>query len=363
MWKIMDAKRKSISVMKRSYLAMLLVSLILVFSGGSTSYSSFKVNFNFGGTTNIKTIVKDIEANEKVDSNTGFDSANFDEDLDNIKFSNRIEDLDFGDIFNEISSQMDEGEREAFTIFSSVFFVVMIIIMLLVLSLKIFVLNPLGVGCWGYFIKNNRKGESDLNQVGAGFKRDSYMPVVKSIFRKNLYLFFWSLISLVGLLVFMLLTMSATYVTDLIWIIMLTFIVMFIGCIPVIIKRYSYRLVGMIVSDNPEIGSKRAIELSRQMMDGHKFKNWVFDLSFIGWYFLGALLLGFGICLVHPYYNGAMAEVYEKLRKNALESGIAEAWELGYSVDEEVVEELVEDEQTSGLEDRISLEKKDSEDK
>ena len=39
--------------------------------------------------------------------------------------------------------------------------------------------------------------------------------------------------------------------------------------IPGIIKSYAYRMVPYILSDNPTIGYKRAIELSNDMTRGH----------------------------------------------------------------------------------------------
>ncbi len=89
--------------------------------------------------------------------------------------------------------------------------------------------------------------------------------------------------------------------------------------IPGIVKAYAYRMVPYILADNPNIGAKKAIKLSNKMTEGHKFDIFVLDLSFIGWYFLGALALGVGILFVMPYENATNAELYLVLRKNALE--------------------------------------------
>ncbi len=40
--------------------------------------------------------------------------------------------------------------------------------------------------------------------------------------------------------------------------------------IPGIVKGYAYAMVPYILADNPEIGSKRAIDLSNKMTDGEK---------------------------------------------------------------------------------------------
>jgi uncharacterized membrane protein len=87
-------------------------------------------------------------------------------------------------------------------------------------------------------------------------------------------------------------------------------------------------MVPYILADNPNIGSKRAIELSRNMTMGHKWDMFVLDLSFIGWYLLGLLALGVGILFVMPYENATNAELYLVLRNNATTSGYCSSGEL-----------------------------------
>lgn len=73
-----------------------------------------------------------------------------------------------------------------------------------------------------------------------------------------------------------------------------------------------------ILAENPNIGVKRAIELSNKMTDGHKFEMFILDLSFIGWCLLGVLACGIGIIFVFPYQNATNAKLYLVLRNNAL---------------------------------------------
>ena len=49
-------------------------------------------------------------------------------------------------------------------------------------------------------------------------------------------------------------------------------------------------------------------------MDGHKWQLFCLDLSFIGWYFVGALCLGLGTLFVVPYHEMARANFYEALK-------------------------------------------------
>jgi uncharacterized membrane protein len=53
--------------------------------------------------------------------------------------------------------------------------------------------------------------------------------------------------------------------------------------IPGIIAYYRYRLAFFILVDNPNIGPLEAINISKELMRGNKWKLFCLDLSFIGW--------------------------------------------------------------------------------
>src|SRR6056297_2768243 len=93
-------------------------------------------------------------------------------------------------------------------------------------------------------------------------------------------------------------------------------------------SRYYDIVVPYILADNPSIGHSRAIDLSKQMTMGEKFDIFVLDLSFLGWFLLGALALGIGVLFVQPYYDATNAELYFKLREKALYRGITTPEEL-----------------------------------
>lgn len=91
---------------------------------------------------------------------------------------------------------------------------------------------------------------------------------------------------------------------------------------PGIIKTYQYSMAPYIKTENPNIKSARAIELSGIITNGHKWDLFVMDLSFIGWAFLSALTLNIlGIVFVFPYYNSAKAFAYEDLKAQAVAMG------------------------------------------
>lgn len=88
--------------------------------------------------------------------------------------------------------------------------------------------------------------------------------------------------------------------------------------IPGIIKSYSYGMTEYLLRDEPELGFNAAIEKSIRMMEGHKGELFALDLSFIGWYLLGALTAGIGLLWVIPYHQTARAAFYENLKQEAV---------------------------------------------
>ena len=76
-----------------------------------------------------------------------------------------------------------------------------------------------------------------------------------------------------------------------------------------------------ILAENPSMPASRAITISRKMMRGNKWKAFVLDCSFIGWYILGTLALGVGTLFVNPYYQATRTQLYLVLRAQALQEG------------------------------------------
>ena len=92
-----------------------------------------------------------------------------------------------------------------------------------------------------------------------------------------------------------------------------TFLWTLLFIIPGIIKAYAYSMAYYIKADNPTYTATQAIDESQRMMRGHKFELFVLDLSFIGWYIVGALCFGIGILWVNAYHEAARAEFYQTL--------------------------------------------------
>ena len=79
---------------------------------------------------------------------------------------------------------------------------------------------------------------------------------------------------------------------------------------------YVYFLVDYILAENPTISLKDALSLSRNMMKGHKFECFKWQLSMAGWYILDICTFGISaIFYSNMYRMSVMCEFYTFRRK------------------------------------------------
>ena len=188
---------------------------------------------------------------------------------------------------------------QALAPFAGVVIIVMLIAAAIGLCWAAFLINPLTVGRNRYFMES-RQSATPFSTVTSIF-RTPYLNVVKVMLLTNLKIALGSLL-----------------------------------IIPGIYWSYCYMQVGYlmadipwILADNPEIGYRRAMELSKQMMDGEKWNTFVLQLSFIGWYLLCSITFGIGFIFLEPYVQATFAELYAALRAKALANGYTNEYELG----------------------------------
>ncbi|EFE12013.1 hypothetical protein CLOM621_07675 [Clostridium sp. M62/1] len=151
------------------------------------------------------------------------------------------------------------------------------------LLVRIFVLNPMEVGVYRFFMESRAEGFSvGVSRILYAFSSGSYGNIVKIMFFRDLFLFLWTLLLI----------------------------------IPGIVKSFEYRMIPYILSENPDADMRDVFALTKDMMRGSKFQLFLFDLSFLGWYLLGILACGIGLFFVAPYVSAAEAEVYAELRNS-----------------------------------------------
>lgn len=88
--------------------------------------------------------------------------------------------------------------------------------------------------------------------------------------------------------------------------------------IPGIIIAFSLVMVGYLLADSKETSISEARNIIREsieMMNGYKLDYFIFELSFIGWYFLGAITFGIAYIYVIPYFTFANTLYYQRLKE------------------------------------------------
>ena len=99
--------------------------------------------------------------------------------------------------------------------------------------------------------------------------------------------------------------------------------------VPGIYWDYCYTLVPYLLAENPYMSATRAMELSKEMMEGEKWNYFVLQLSFFGWLLLCAFTFGIGGFFLEPYMQATYAEFYAAMRSKALAMGMTTTDELG----------------------------------
>jgi len=85
--------------------------------------------------------------------------------------------------------------------------------------------------------------------------------------------------------------------------------------IPGIIAAISYAMTYYIIADDPTIGPLDAIDKSKKIMDGYKWKFFLMYLVFFGWGLLCILTLGIGFLWLLPYVQVSTAKFYDDIKE------------------------------------------------
>ena len=93
-----------------------------------------------------------------------------------------------------------------------------------------------------------------------------------------------------------------------------TFLWTLLFLIPGIVKSLAYAMTNYILVDYPELSANRAIDLSQEMMKGHKYDLFYLYLGFVGWYILALCTLGIGLFWLIPYVQTAQASFYRDVK-------------------------------------------------
>lgn len=273
MWTRKKLKEKAKAALQRNYWKILLVSMLLLLLGceaGGYNFSAavLKNADSDSSAEQAENAAEEIIVVDGVEVISGTDEG----------MANAVE---HGEMELEgIRVRLDDEEEIIVGIVMIIVFLIVFFGVLTVFFIvDIFLINPFDVGGKRFM----RKSVEDVAQVKeVAFAYDhSYKNVVKVMFYRDLYTFLWTLLFV----------------------------------IPGIVKMYQYLMVPYILSETPDMDYREALDKSRDMMNGHKWKAFVLGLSFILWDLLGLLTLGMvEIFYVNPYRNLTFAALYDELK-------------------------------------------------
>ncbi len=84
--------------------------------------------------------------------------------------------------------------------------------------------------------------------------------------------------------------------------------------IPGIIAALSYAMTFYIMADDPSIDAMAAIDKSKKMMYGYKWKFLCLNLRFLGWAILCLFTFGIGFLFLMPYMHISFAKFYDDIK-------------------------------------------------
>ena len=281
-----DIRKRARETLKKNYFTLVFVCLIMMIFAGS-----YATTFN-----GIKNVLRDDSVAESIKLETEVDSlssSNLDitssvlktifktDNIDEIYVEEKVTAGLFRTIFDGITHieqflfRVVKGVLDVF-VNANKAIVLVIIVLLFQLLYRVFVAKPLKVCQARVFLESRIYHKTPFKRIAAFSNFKDYFRTVKTIFLVDLFQMLWDLTIIGG-----------------------------------IIKRYSYRLVPMIVAENPKVKSFEAIKLSEDMMKGKKWKLFLLDLSFTFYMIMDIATLGIlGVLGFNPYYTASIVEFY-----------------------------------------------------
>lgn len=265
MWERKELKRRGLAAFKANYWKCVLIGILLTLFVAGSSVTVSRTGRSGMSQANVNsgvTVVSDGAGTTYVMSNET--ASQIENAITEAEITMAMQDPTFRMMVREILTKIGA---------------LLATVLAICILLRELVFNPIEVGCRGFFT-SNCEAPASPDEVRRGFH--PYGRTVGTMLLRDLFLFLWGMLFV----------------------------------IPGVIKRYSYRMVPYILADDPTISGMDAINLSREMMNGHKWNTFVLDLSFIGWDILTVLTAGLvGMFYANPYQFSTGAELYRVLKE------------------------------------------------
>lgn len=143
---------------------------------------------------------------------------------------------------------------------------------------SLFIAGHFAVGLSTFSLAISRNQDARIEQLFQGF--NNYVTILGAYLLMILYILLWALLLI----------------------------------IPGIIAALSYSMTFYILADDDTIRAQEALDKSKKMMDGYKWKYFCLGLRFIGWALLCLLTLGIGFFWLVPYIHVSVAKFYDDIK-------------------------------------------------
>jgi len=143
---------------------------------------------------------------------------------------------------------------------------------------SLFIAGHFAVGLSIFSLAISRNQDARIEQLFLGF--NNYVTILGAYLLMILYILLWALLLI----------------------------------IPGIIAALSYSMTFYILADDDTIKAQEALDKSKKMMDGYKWKYFCLGLRFIGWALLCLLTLGIGFFWLIPYIHVSVAKFYDDIK-------------------------------------------------
>ena len=149
------------------------------------------------------------------------------------------------------------------------------------LMIYIFLRNIIQIGEKRYFLEQRRYRKTKIDRLIFPYKLKHNFHIAITLFLKDILQVLWSFTIIGGF-----------------------------------IKHYEYKMIPYILAENPNIKTKKAFKISKEMTNGYKMDMFKLDLSLLGWFLLNIVTVGFSdILYTNAYRESIYAEVYMNIRK------------------------------------------------
>ena len=164
--------------------------------------------------------------------------------------------------------------------------VVIFIFSVLSIFIFIFVKNVIVIGRNRYFLEQRRYHETGPGEILFPYKNKRLKKIASVMFFRYIFQVLWDLTIVGG-----------------------------------VIKHYEYYMIPYIIAENPEIGKRDAFRLSKELMQGNKYRTFLIEFSFLPWFILSYFTFNLsGVFFSDAYIECVKAELYMRIREMKMDS-------------------------------------------